>query len=337
MDSANILAGNQFNVTMLESFIIYQCSWMEIFKLMVQKHKCQMISENENGTAISSTNNNKMNSTNNLLTSHGANRTLLESYINGACALMERLKTMVPITKDHENPSGSIVKSVETSAETRSHHNIVNINDTGTDDFGAMNNVLTTNAENLADVPAIQRKENSDQNHEIIESLGLVEDNDDKAGAEYETESETVADKENARFNSDICDESFHTKIGVIENMEDQRKQGLVHYNKHFEVLKELSIPLVRHRRFKPSPCQVCGKVFSQISTMKRHLKIHTGERPFSCKTCGRRFLHNNYLTRHLRTHTGEKPFPCKICEKRYARKDNLKVHLRTHTGEQLF
>nr|XP_015216819.1 PREDICTED: myoneurin [Lepisosteus oculatus]XP_015216820.1 PREDICTED: myoneurin [Lepisosteus oculatus] len=89
-------------------------------------------------------------------------------------------------------------------------------------------------------------------------------------------------------------------------------------------------------KQLKTKPaCSTCGKVFSEASSLRRHMRIHKGVKPYVCQLCGKAFTQCNQLKTHVRTHTGEKPYQCDLCEKGFAQKCQLVFHSRMHHGEE--
>ena len=78
-------------------------------------------------------------------------------------------------------------------------------------------------------------------------------------------------------------------------------------------------------------PCTVCSKTFKYASTLKNHMRSHTGERPFNCKVCGKAYTSSSYLNVHMRSHTGERPFSCNVCSKAFVCISRLNGHMRSH------
>ncbi|NIG58473.1 myoneurin isoform X2 [Pontoporia blainvillei] len=88
-----------------------------------------------------------------------------------------------------------------------------------------------------------------------------------------------------------------------------------------------------RYSKAKPM-CNTCGKVFSEASSLRRHMRIHKGVKPYVCHLCGKAFTQCNQLKTHVRTHTGEKPYKCELCDKGFAQKCQLVFHSRMHHDE---
>uniref|UniRef100_A0A0K2URD2 Zinc finger protein 845like [Acyrthosiphon pisum] n=1 Tax=Lepeophtheirus salmonis TaxID=72036 RepID=A0A0K2URD2_LEPSM len=81
--------------------------------------------------------------------------------------------------------------------------------------------------------------------------------------------------------------------------------------------------------------CKYCGKTFKRRATRFRHERFHRNDRRHQCSFCPKKFFTSQTLRNHERTHTGEKPYECHECSRRFTMQHQLTTHLRVHTGDK--
>ena len=90
-----------------------------------------------------------------------------------------------------------------------------------------------------------------------------------------------------------------------------------------------------KQQNLKKWPCPECGRVLARASTLKIHLRQHSGDRPFRCPLCPKAFAQASSLDSHHRIHSKERPYSCTVCHKTFVHSSAFKTHTRTHTGER--
>ncbi|XP_031695551.1 zinc finger protein 708-like [Anarrhichthys ocellatus] len=89
-----------------------------------------------------------------------------------------------------------------------------------------------------------------------------------------------------------------------------------------------------RHTGEKTCHCDVCGKGYSGLSTLKTHRTTHF-DKTFVCDVCGKSFYHAGHLTRHKLVHREVRPYRCSTCGKGFTQAANLRSHQAVHTGDR--
>lgn len=152
-----------------------------------------------------------------------------------------------------------------------------------------------------------------------------------------------------------MCELSYNRKTNLRQHFKrmhqpksakDDEQDGLAGFDAKRPFLCDLCgrgfatvVTLKFHKKLhagdKPYICSMCKKGFVQKAQLDQHYRIHTGEKPYVCQTCGKAFVYKDSLTQHTRIHTGEKPYVCQVCSRSYTQSHHLKGHMLTHTGEK--
>ncbi|XP_034034909.1 PR domain zinc finger protein 15 [Thalassophryne amazonica] len=99
-------------------------------------------------------------------------------------------------------------------------------------------------------------------------------------------------------YSCEVCNKMFYRKDVMQEH---HRRHGMGPKQMKREELEANGEEGTKYRK-EPSPCPICGKVFSCRSNMNKHLLTH-GDKKYTCEICGRKFFRVDVLRDHIHVH----------------------------------
>ncbi|KAM9788980.1 PR domain zinc finger protein 15 [Neosynchiropus ocellatus] len=99
-------------------------------------------------------------------------------------------------------------------------------------------------------------------------------------------------------YSCEVCNKMFYRKDVMQEH---HRRHGVGGKYMKREDLETNGEEGAKYRK-EPSPCPICGKVFSCRSNMNKHLLTH-GDKKYTCEICGRKFFRVDVLRDHIHVH----------------------------------
>ena len=99
---------------------------------------------------------------------------------------------------------------------------------------------------------------------------------------------------------------------------------------------QNVEIPMKKAEQIiKSNKCNQCDFASSWVSSLRTHLKTHSGEKSTKCNQCDYESSRADNLRAHLKTHSGEKTNKCNQCDYASTSAGDLRRHLKIHSGEK--
>ena len=119
--------------------------------------------------------------------------------------------------------------------------------------------------------------------------------------------------------------------IQLVKTLQTPVFQHDVNGNKSFDKYALKRQPKKNNKGHKDYKCEVCGKLFSEAGTLKKHIHIvHEGQKNFQCTVCDKSFGYSWYLKKHINiVHKELKDHKCTFCDRSFGSTSNLKYHIK--------
>ena len=140
----------------------------------------------------------------------------------------------------------------------------------------------------------------------------------------------------------DICgrifksakEQNYHRKNHTIDfrwpcDYCEEKYKSLAAYKTHLaKVHPQMKADIEQRTSMRLHQCEICSKVYSTPTDLKRHIFIHKGLKPFNCEYCGKAFNDRDNLRCHeKRLHSEDMRLQCNHCYKRFVYRKALYLH----------
>ena len=105
-------------------------------------------------------------------------------------------------------------------------------------------------------------------------------------------------------YTCSVCDRGFTWFGNFQKHMLSHGEQKTAIYPVlEMSKMNEEDLVMKDGKAFK---CRLCLKLFTRMSGLRTHIRMHTGQRPFKCAECSFAFTTSRALKMHMRIHTGK-------------------------------
>ncbi|XP_026482944.1 zinc finger protein 883-like [Ctenocephalides felis] len=124
------------------------------------------------------------------------------------------------------------------------------------------------------------------------------------------------------------CGQVFETKDLLLEHFKMHAKQYKCDCCEAlFSKLTDLRDHRKIHQGFQPFKCHLCPKQYKNEPSLVAHVNAHSEDCKYKCELCGQTFMQRIKLIGHMEKHSGVLIY-CKICERAFTNSITLKAHM---------
>lgn len=129
------------------------------------------------------------------------------------------------------------------------------------------------------------------------------------------------------------CGKEFVSKVLLMKHQKIY-KHVRFRIKSETDVGKSETLPAVDESK----RCEQCGKVFTTMALLRRHMVTHSDEKPFPCMLCPKKFSRLTGVAYHMKSiHEKIPNYTCDICGKGFYVKYKLNVHVKSHSNQKCF
>lgn len=137
-------------------------------------------------------------------------------------------------------------------------------------------------------------------------------------------------------FSCPVCPEVFFQQVYLRRHIE--KHNGISHpylcdvCGKDYFTISSLKVHMIQHSQERPFKCDQCDATYKRVGPLNAHiLAIHQDHRPHVCSVCSKAFKVAHSLKAHMRKHTNVRPHVCSLCGRGFKLRYTLKTHMKTH------